>query len=122
MKVKGFTLVELMLIIILLGIIALITTPVIRTVIKQVQERQYNVIIKQVEEAADGWTYKNTESIPQTEDQSITITFGELKRSGLLQPNVTNPKTNKKFSDSSYVIITRKFNSYTYDVVTIDEN
>lgn len=120
MKDRGFTLVEVLAIIVVLGIIATIATPIVQTTIKQNREKMYNVIKNQLIDTSKDWAAKNASRLPDTEGESVEITLGELKTSGLLRINVSNPNTNKIFSNESYVRITRKNNNFIYGVITYD--
>lgn len=120
MKNRGFTLVELLGIIVVLGIIATIATPIVQKTIKQNREKMYNVIVEQLIDSSKDWAAKNSSNLPDEDGESVDVTLGELKESGLLQINVVNPKNNNVFSNQSYVRITRKNNNFTYDVMTYD--
>ena len=118
---RGFTLVELLAVIIIIGIIFAITFPLITNNIKISEERAYNLQIEQIIKATKDMIVKDLIEIPNN-GESITIYISELKRNGLLPIEMTNPKTKKIISNTSNVVITRTGNSYKYDVNIEDLN
>lgn len=118
---RGFTLVELLAVIIIIGIIFAITFPLITNNIKISEERAYNLQIEQIIKATKDMIVKDLIEIPNN-GESITIYISELKRNGLLSIEMTNPKTKKIISNTSNVVITRTGNSYKYDVNIEDLN
>ena len=126
MKSKGFTLVEVLGIIVVLGIIAVIVTPVVQGTIEKNREKMFNVMMDQLIDSAKDWAAKNASQLPNDNNDYLDVSLGNLKISGVLKINVQNPKSNNTFSNESFVRITRKNNNfiyevYTYDLVTADE-
>ena len=117
---KGFTLVELLGIIVVLGVIATIVTPVIQSTLTQNQDKVYNALIKQIEGNAKDYLEINTEKLPTADGDEIQIKLGDIKASGLMQINVKNPKTDNIVSNESYVTITRTKNNYRYETTIYD--
>lgn len=117
---KGFTLVELLGIIVVLGVIATIVTPVIQSTLTQNQDKVYNALIKQIEGNAKDYLEINTEKLPTTDGDEIQIKLGDIKASGLMQINVKNPKTDNIVSNESYVTVTRTKNNYRYETTIYD--
>lgn len=120
MKKNAFTLVEVLAIIIILGIIATIATPVILRSINQNSETMYSVIENQLIDASKDWAAINSSSLPDVDGEYTVVTLQELKESGLLKLNVKNPRTGKIFSNQSLIRITKKNNNFTHDVITYD--
>ena len=86
---KGFTLVELLGVIVILGIIATLTVPLIQRTIIEKNEEAYNLQIKSFEDAAKNWandhiyelTCENTCVNPPLK----TLTIEELQKEGLVR-------------------------------------
>lgn len=117
---KGFTLVELLGIIVVLGVIATIVTPVIQSTLTQNEEKVYNALIKQIEGNAKDYLEINTEKLPAEDGDKVQIKLGDIKTSGLMQISVKNPKTDNIISNESYVTVTREKNNYRYETTIYD--
>lgn len=115
---KGFTLVELLAVIIILGAIFAITFPLVTDNIRKTEEKAFNLQKEQIIAAAKDMVIKEYVVIP--DKQSITLYVGELKRKGLLPIKMINAKTKLTISNESNVVISRGNNSYSYDVNIID--
>lgn len=115
---KGFTLVELLAVIIILGAIFAITFPLVTDNIRKTEEKSFNLQKEQIIAAAKDMVIKEYVVIP--DKQSITLYVGELKRKGLLPIKMINAKTKLTISNESNVVISRENNSYSYDVNIID--
>lgn len=115
---KGFTLVELLAVIIILGAIFAITFPLATDNIRKTEEKAFNLQKEQIIAAAKDMVIKEYVVIP--DKQSITLYVGELKRKGLLPIKMINAKTKLTISNESNVVISRENNSYSYDVNIID--
>ncbi len=90
---KGFTLVELLAVIIILGVIALITYPIIDKSIKNSKQQALDRTIDSIEEAAYKYSVEN--------DIGYSIEYKALQLSdlvskGFLKENITNPVTNEQ--------------------------
>ncbi len=117
MKNKGFTLAELLGVITILAIIALITTVTITNVMKSSKEELYDVQINNIIVGAKTWASSNVYSLPENEGEYIMITLGQLKQSGFVENDITDPISNEPFDDSMQVMITKTGNTYKYEIV-----
>lgn len=113
---KGFTLVEILGVIIVIGILALITYPIIDNTIKENKESLYNTQLNEIKEAALGWSYINVNMLPIDEGGTITITLLELKKAGLVELDIRNPKTGELLPNDMIITITYKNNNYEINV------
>ena len=121
---KGFTLIELICVIVLLGIIAMIAIPTINTAINNSKEKAYNEQIALIEDTAKTYTSKHSlKLLNQTNGSKLCVSVAEMKKDGLLTSEaIQNPnyeegstdakKKNKTFTGS--VVITWKNNKYLY--------
>ena len=112
---KGYTLIELIAAIIILGIIGLIVFPVISNTIRTNKENLYNSMVKDIKRASNDWIYKNMDLLP-TSGGSVTITILDLKKSGLLDINLRNPKTDELIPNDVQITITLQNNKYVFNV------
>src|SRR5574344_2706545 len=120
MNKKGFTLAELMGVVIILGVILTITLPTVDKIIKNSKETAYNTQIASITKAASDWALQNTKLLPDNDGESIVIYLGTLKQNGSVSVNIENPKTGAVMSNSTSITITKVGNSYTYLVNVID--
>ena len=89
---KGFTLVELLGVIVILGVISLITFPIIDKSIKNGKEKSLEQVIHNIEKAAYEYSIKN-ELLYSTVYNKIELST--LISSGFLKENIINPVTNE---------------------------
>lgn len=115
MKKNGFTLVELLGVIILLGVLSMIAVPVVRDLIKSSKKELYEEQIKQIEQGLKNWAHDNIFLLPD-DNGVITLSLGQLAQSGHVNYKIENPKNNKCFSTESELTITKYNNSYVYEV------
>lgn len=120
MKKRGFTLVEMLGIVVVLGIIATIAIPVIQGSINSNREKMLNVVKKQLIDVSKDWSAKNVSSLPEENGESVSVTLKDLKESGLLRIDVGNPKTSKVLSNESFITITKRDNNFVYEVTLYD--
>lgn len=117
MRNKGFTLAELLGVVIILGVIATIATISISNSMKNSKEELYNVQINNIISGAKTWASENVFDLPANDGESITLTLAQLKQAGFVEADITNPKTNELFSDGLQVKITKVDNNYKYEVI-----
>lgn len=105
---KGFTLVELLAVIVILGIIALITVISVRPLIIKSKEKLFEANIKKIEEIAEGL------HIREGLNSSVTcIDIDELIEKGYLKGSlIKDPKTGEPIKGS--VKVNYEVNKYTY--------
>lgn len=115
---KGFTLIELTAVIVLLGILGLIVVPIVTNVINDDTESLYNSQLKMIENECEKWAYKNLDMLPKAEDEQVTLTILELKKAGVLPLDLRNPKTGDLFPNDMQIIVTFSKNQYHFDVKT----
>lgn len=112
---KGFTLVELLAAIILLGAISLLIVPIINDEIEESREKAYNVQIEEIKKAASDWAINNTSLLPIVENDTITINLNTLKQADLIQMDIKDPRTSELFPNVN-ITISRYSNNYIYYV------
>ena len=115
---KGFTLAELLGVLIILALVALITFPIVDRYIKSSREQLYINQLGQIELAAESWAYKNIDLLPTNEGETITVTILTLKESGDLPLDMRDPRNDELMPNDMVVTIEFADNTYTF---TVDE-
>lgn len=114
---KGFTLIEIMAVIIILGIVGLIALIAVDKTIKDNNEKVYQMQISNIEDASRIWGANNLSYLPDNSDEVVSIPLVVLKRDGLVDRELTNPKTGELFPNDLYITISYKEGVYRYNVV-----
>lgn len=117
MKEKGFTLVELLGVLVILVIIFLLVFPTVDNIISTGKETVYQTQINKILNAAYDLSLENTNYLPNKGNKNY-ITLGELKSEGLIDVNIENPETNKKFPDNLVVSIYNVGVNYEYSNIS----
>ena len=110
----GFTLIELLGVITLLGIITLIITPAVSDGLKKSKEKVYKASKDNILFGLKNWASENKNLLPEKNKDYIVITIGELKQEGFLDFEFRNPKTQKCYSNSVELLITKNDKAYDY--------
>lgn len=117
MNKNGFTLVELLSVIILIGLMGILIVPSVNKSIRDMNEQSYEEQIEMIELAASNWATDNPYSLPAEDGGVTTITLGTLKAGGYVDPDIVNPETDKSFPNDLLIEITRKKKNFRYKVV-----
>lgn len=112
---KGFTLIEMLAVIVILSILAVIIVPTVQRGLDSNYDDVLEIQKKNIIKAAKDWSLEHLDSLPINNGDTTTISLRELKK-GYLNLNVKNPETNKIWVDSSYVIVKKENNDYIYEV------
>ena len=123
MKKNGFTLIEVLAVIIILGVIGLIVMPVVTNSLKESKDELLEVQLTNIKEAAKTWSADNVDKLPIVENDSKNITLEKLQTEGYIDEDIKNPKTDELFNGKA-VCVNIKFNGkkYIYNVVQSLEN
>lgn len=118
MKKEGFTLVELLAVIVIIGIIYLIVFPSVTSFIDKSKEKSYNIQVDLIEKASKKWVVDNTDELLKKDPyhlNNINLTLTTLKKDGYLQDEfIENPKTKKIMTGCVVVSYQSNKNQYEY--------
>lgn len=125
MNKRGFTLVELLAIIVILSLLTLIGSTTVTKLVKNSKEKLYDAQIELIKVAAESWGSNNLDKLPVETGECKYITLKNLKTYGVLEDDIINPKTNKEFSDDMKIKITSTLTelgnlNFQYEVDSID--
>ena len=112
MNKKAFTLVELLGVIVILGIIGMITTPIVQNTIDKNNTRLCEDQIESFKKAAKNYVASN----PFTNlDTETSITIGKLQENGYIEESELKNPRGGNFSPNSVVKITYNGKKITYE-------
>ncbi len=114
---KGFTLVELLATITILGIIALLLIPTVTGVISSFKSDASEEQKKTIIAAAKLWISDNRLKAPTTEGVELCVQISALKK-GYLDDDLRDPKTKQKIPDTAGVKIRMKKKALVYTYVS----
>ena len=103
---KGFTLVELIGVVILIGLIALIAIPSVDYVIKKTKDNAYDRTKDTLKDGLRNWVTDNKELIYE-DGEEIIVTLSDLKEQGYIEYDIKNPKTSICLANTMQFKITR---------------
>lgn len=122
MNKKGFTLIEILAVLIILGIIATYTIPAISNAINDSKESSYNEQIEMIENASRTYMSSYSKLLPD-EGEEFIISICDIEKEGLLpNKNIENPNFKNGSTEESEkckfffgnVKVTNTNNKYTY--------
>lgn len=99
MNKKGFTLVELLAVIIILGVLALITGTTVTHFVKSAQKDLDEKQLHNIKLAAKTYYIENKDLFNNI-DSCVTLTLEFLKKQGYIDKNIKNPSSNEKIGDN----------------------
>ena len=105
MNKKGFTLVELLAVIIIISLLALLTSTSVTKILKDAKNDLSNIQIASIKAAAEAWGADNFNRLPKVNECKY-LTLKDLKDYGLLDSNVIDPKNNQEISDNLKIKMT----------------
>lgn len=117
MSKKGFSLIELMGVIILLSIISVLVIPSVDRAMRDFKTKSYNSQLQTIRLAANDWSTENLGKYAMDDGQMVTIVLGQLKSGGYLQDKLINTKTNEPFPDDMQINIVRVEDTLKYYVL-----
>lgn len=101
MDKKGFTLVEMLVVITLISIIALMAIPIMTNYIKKGEDDKYKIFENDIFMATEVYVQKYNDNYPQLSNVGgvAYIYMQDLVEEKLIKSNLINPKTSKKIGE-----------------------
>ena len=116
---KGFTLAELLGVLVILGAILLIAIPVVDQTIKSGKEDLYQEQIDSIKTSLQLWMSNNQK--PDV-GEKIVLSLSQLKESDAVALDITNPKTNELFPNDMILEISNNNGIIEYEVDVTGNN
>ena len=118
-KRNGFTLVELLAVIVILAIVLIIAVPGVLSIINKTKNSAYDRQLDMIKEATR--TYVTTSPNIDWRNNQTVVNLSDLQGQGILDQKVFDPKTKKEIKGLA-VIVTKKDNRMNYEIVYTDES
>ena len=116
---KGFTLAELLGVIVLLGALALIVIPLVNSSMKDAEEKMYNNQIEYIKTSLGLWMSENQRP---NKGEVITLSLSQLKEAGLVELDLKNPLTKEMFPNDMILKIINNNDVIEYEITTTGTN
>lgn len=114
MKQKGFTLIEILAVIVVIGLILVIAVPKVLEIIQENKQRLYDSQISLIKETAQKYIVRNSYNIEWNNNQAV-IFLSDLIDNGLIKPEIDNPLTGDIFDyDLTAVQVTKSNTTEAY--------
>ncbi len=111
---KGFTLVEMMTVIVLISAILLLIVNAFTKTLANSKEKAYQLQIGTLEEAGKKWAMENPGSLSKTESYKLLIS--DLKEEGYIKDqDVVDPRDNSTMNGCIKIEYDNAYNQYTYE-------
>ncbi|MEG2322672.1 MAG: prepilin-type N-terminal cleavage/methylation domain-containing protein, partial [Bacilli bacterium] len=113
---KGFTLIELISVIILLGVVSLIAYPIINNSLKGSKQKAYDNQVASIIDLSKRWGVDHVDLLPVGTAEKI-ITFDDLIKGGYItktDKGIINPLTDKPMTGCVIVSYSNEYNQYLY--------
>ena len=117
MNKKGFTLVELLGVLVVLSVILMIAFPLITTYINKSKQKAYDTQMEIIMTGLKNYANEHKEVLPVNDADYVTFTLGQLKSLGIANNSVVNPLDGKEIDDSMEFKIIKDGSKYTYQIV-----
>ncbi len=112
---KGFTLIELMAVIIILGVVAIISVPLIDNIIKDSKNNAYDSQITMILDASKKMVVEQPSLLPNEEDSSCIPLDDILQKGYLSSKKLVDPRNDEAMNGSVVVTYDSEYNKYRYE-------
>lgn len=110
---KGFTLVELLAVITVLGLLAAISIPIVNNQINSSKDEAYKNQVQTIVNAAKRWGFDNDNLLNTTE--KTTVSINRIQKDGYLTSgDVIDPRTEQKLTGCIEIAYNNNYKQYEY--------
>ena len=115
-KQNGFTLVELLAVIVILAIVLIIAVPGVLSIINKTKNSAYDRQIDMIKDAAKNYVTTNTITWEGDNPKSTLVTLDMLQSGGYLDKKIVDPRNKKEILCANVLVTKDNKNKITYDV------
>lgn len=121
MKNKGFTLTELLMVLIVIGIVSALVIPNISKTLEQQKVKLYNKQVNQIIEITKSWSAKNLDKLPSDESAIYVSLDTLINEKYLEQDEIIDPRDEEPMSGCVSIIYDLDYNQYNYSFIGKDD-
>ncbi len=114
---KGFTLLELLGVVLIIGFLLLVVVASVTNVMNSSRQKLVDVQLKALENAAETYVASKPNLIPKLRSETTTIFLYNLKHAGLVEKEVRHPVTEELLPDDMIIEIHRDGNFFEYRAI-----
>jgi len=113
---KGFTLAELLGVIVVLALISLVTVPAVSDVLKNNKKKLCETQLQNIKLAAQNYGADHFYDLPVESGGTFSIELKDLTSNGYIDKEIRNPVTKENFAEDEVIKITRDNNKFRYEI------
>ncbi len=118
---KGFTLIEVLAVIIVIAIISTVSVLSINYSIERTKERLYYEQIERLESSLRGWSIENINSLPVDQEGIFFFDIDRFKAEGIINTDeIIDPRTNEELKGCIVVTYNEDYSQYNFDYTEDD--
>ena len=116
MNKKGFTLIEIIGIVVILSVIFIVAVPSLTKTLKKNEQNKYNDYIENLNIAAENYVVDKLQA-GETFNDYMEFTIGDLIDAGYIKEIITNPETNETITRDYKIKVTREVDdTFKYEI------
>lgn len=114
---KGFTLAELIGVIVVLALISLVSIPAVSKTLKQNKISLCETQLENILAAAKSYGAENIFILPDEDKETMELTLQDLVNAGYIKAEIENPVTKENFDlETTEIVITKNNKKYEYKI------
>jgi prepilin-type N-terminal cleavage/methylation domain-containing protein len=114
-KLRAFTLIELMAVVLIIGILSMITVSAVNYSIKNAKEKLYAEQIDRLESGVSSWAIENTDLLPSDGTGIVFFSVDRLKDEGIVDSElITDPRNNEELTGCMIIVYNETYKQYEY--------